>query len=172
MFHDSDGEILKKRAVELARPVETVEVETLLPVIEFQLASEVYAFELCYVKKVVPVSQLVDLPGTPNFVAGICHLSGQILSVIDLRMFFDLPVNKGDRCQTLVLLQAQHMQLAILAEEILGVRELKNSSLQERLPTLTGVRERYLKGVTPDQTIVLDAECLIGDETLIVNQSS
>lgn len=165
-----EQEILHQRAVELARPEQSVKQRQTIDVVEFRLAGETYAFELKFAKKVLPASQLVALPGTPAFVAGITHFSGQILSVIDLRSFFDLAVPRGEQKYKLVVLAVDQMQLAIVAEEILGVREIDVAALQEGLPTLTGVRSRYLKGVCPQQTIVLDVPCLVGDEALVVDQ--
>nr|WP_320114209.1 chemotaxis protein CheW [uncultured Desulfuromonas sp.] len=163
--------ILKQRAEQLARPDDKVESGRLLSVVEFRLAEEVYAFELVQVRKVVPVSALVALPGAPAFVAGITHFSGQILSVVDLRRFFELPTPKNDSRQKLIILRDRNMQMAVLAEEVLGVRELEEHRLQTGLPTLTGVRERYLKGVSPDQTIVLDVARMLSDERLVVDQA-
>jgi purine-binding chemotaxis protein CheW len=170
MNSQREQEILLRRAQALAQPDDLVEERRQLSVVEFRLAHEIYAFELVRVKKVVPVSSLVALPGAPAFVAGITHFSGQILSVVDLRCFFDLPVSKADRHHKLVVLRVAEMQMAVLAEEVLGVRDLDEESLQENLPTLTGVRARYLKGVSPDQTIVLDVHKMLGDDRLIVNQ--
>ncbi|WP_316348848.1 chemotaxis protein CheW [Desulfuromonas acetoxidans] len=171
MADSREQRILKQRAEQLARPDDTIEVGRLLPVVEFRLAQEVYAFELVQVKKVVPVSALVALPGAPSFVAGITHFSGQILSVVDLRSFFELPMPKNDSRQKLIILRNRDMKMAVFAEEVLGVRELEEQRLQTNLPTLTGVRERYLKGVSPDQTIVLDVAKILSDERLIVDQA-
>jgi len=91
--------------------------------------------------------------------------------VVDLRSFFELPMPKNDSRQKLMILRDRDMQMAVLAEEILGVRELEEQRLQTGLPTLTGVRERYLKGVSPDQTIVLDVAKILTDERLIVDQA-
>lgn len=170
MSDSREQQILKQRAEQLARPDKAEDECRLLPVVEFRLASEIYAFELVQVKKVVPVSALVPLPGAPAFVAGITHFAGQILSVVDLRSFFDLPVPKTDSRQKLIVLRERGMQMAVLAEEVLGVRELDEQRLQTALPTLTGVRQRYLKGVSPDQTIVLDVAKMLADERLVVDQ--
>nr|WP_320049604.1 chemotaxis protein CheW [uncultured Desulfuromonas sp.] len=165
-------EILQQRADVLAQPEAATTAHRFLAVVEFRLGQERYAFELSQVKKVIPVSALVPLPGAPKFVAGITHFSGQILSVVDLRTFFDLPMPKDEGHQKLLVLRAQGMQMAVLAEEILGVCDLEEDRLQADLPTLTGIRNRYLKGVSPDQTILLDVSKMVSDEQLIVDQGS
>jgi purine-binding chemotaxis protein CheW len=42
--------------------------------------------------------------------------------------------------------------------------------IQESLPTLTGIRAEYLKGVTNDRVTVLDAGKVLSDKSLIVHQ--
>lgn len=161
-------DILRRRAAILAEPPEQVLTEKTIQVVEFLLSSEVYAFELNYVKKVIPLKDVVLLPGTPSFIYGITNYLGQIVSVLDLRMFFELPTARDGKALKIIVLQSQHMQVAVLAEEIIGVKECIVSQLQTDLPTLTGVRSRYLKGVSPQQTILLDVVSLLSDESLIV----
>ena len=53
---------------------------------------------------------------------------------------------------------------------IVGVRSLPAESLQPSLPTLTGIRRNYLKGVTTERLIVLDLAGLLADPKLIVQE--
>jgi len=161
-------EILSQRAMALAQPPEKIATEKTIQVVEFLLASEIYAFELKHVKKVLPLNEAVVLPGTPAFVYGITNYMGQIVSVLDLRKFFDLPIRGDDPQYKILILQVNRIQVAVIAEEIIGVKDCDVAKLQTELPTLTGVRSRYLKGVSPQQTIVLDVVSLLDDESLIV----
>ena len=68
------------------------------------------------------------------------------------------------------MLQSGNMLFGILADVIAGVRRIPVSDIQPFLPTLTGVREEYLKGVTPGRTVILDAEKLLTDESIIVQE--
>ncbi|MDO9450880.1 MAG: chemotaxis protein CheW, partial [Rugosibacter sp.] len=84
--------ILKVRAQALARePVSAEAADGHVEVVEFLLAHERYAIDLSYIREVAPMENLTPLPCTPAFVLGIVNLRGEILSVIDIRKFFDLP---------------------------------------------------------------------------------
>jgi purine-binding chemotaxis protein CheW len=167
---DTEANILRKRAAALARPVVEVSQEEKLQIVEFALAAETYAFALNYVKKVVPMRAVVPLPGAPAFVLGIIGYMSHIVAVLDLRVFFDLPVCAVDAQQKIVILQVGQTMVALVAESVHGATEVVVSQLQQSLPTLTGVRARYLQGITPSQTIVLDAVALLADEELVVKQ--
>lgn len=166
---DRQDVILRRRAQLLARPLEQVSTQQTIQVVEFSLADERYAFELEYVKKVLPMQEVVSLPGAPDFAAGITSYMGQIIAVFDLRALFNLPTAKADSSHKILVLHSGAIQLALIAERVHGVRELPLASLQEDLPTLTGVRARYLRGISPEQTIVMDALALLEDEELVVD---
>jgi hypothetical protein len=58
-----------------------------------------------------------------------------------------------------------------LADSIIGVKTIPLSTLQRSLPTLRGVREKYLMGISAGHTIVLDANKLLNDTDLVVSNS-
>ncbi|MBI9108376.1 MAG: purine-binding chemotaxis protein CheW [Spirochaetales bacterium] len=163
--------ILKGRAKDLAKETAGEEgADTRIWVVEFVLAKERYGIEPDFVRDVFPVKILTPLPGTPAFVLGITNMRGEILSVIDLKRFFDIPdVGIGDRAKVLVL-ESETMVFGFLVDSVIGTRSIPLDSIQPALPTLTEIRRKYLKGVTNDRMAVLDGEAILGDETLIVNQ--
>lgn len=163
--------ILKTRAKALAREAEEkTAVEEYLEVVEFVLGYETYGIESSYVREVYPLKELTPLPGTPPFVLGIINVRGRILSVIDIKKFFDLPDKGLTDLNKVIILRSDSMEFGILADTILGVRAVSLNALQPSLPTLTGIREEYLKGVTGERLVVLDAQKLLSDEKVIVNE--
>ena len=162
--------VLQARARTLARETRTAASADALEVVEFLLAHERYAVESRYVREVYPLENLTPLPCTPAFVLGIVNLRGEILSVIDLKKFFDLPEKGLSDLNKVIVLQSDSMLFGILADAILGARRIPVAEIQPSLPTLTGIREKYLKGVTPERTVVLDAKKLLADEAIIVQE--
>lgn len=163
--------ILRQRARVMAQePPCEAEAGNTLELIEFVLAHERYAVESAYVREVYPLKELAPLPCVPSFVLGITNLRGQIVSVIDLKRFFDLPESGLTDLNKVILLSDAGMEFGILADQIVGVCWLAKSELQPVLPTLTGIRADYLKGVTAARLAVLDADRLIHDGNLVVNE--
>lgn len=163
--------ILKARAHTLAREAMPAEAaDAGIEVIEFLLAHERYAVESRYVREVYPLEILTPLPCTPAFVLGIINLRGEILSVIDIKKFFDLPAKGLTDLNKVIVLESKDMVFGILADVISGVHRIQRADIQSSLPTLTGIRSNYLHGVTAERVVVLDAEKLLNDETLIVQE--
>ena len=168
---DETGRILHERALALAvEPGRTQTLDQSIEVVEFLLAHERYAVESSYVREVYPLENLTPLPCTPAFVLGIVNLRGEIVSVIDVRKFFDLPQTGLPDLNKVIVLESGNMVFGILADVILGVRRIPLADIQPSLPTLTGIREKYLKGITPERTVVLDAGKLLADEEIVVQE--
>jgi purine-binding chemotaxis protein CheW len=163
--------ILKERAQTLAREAMPVEAaDAGIEVIEFLLAHERYAVESEYVREVYPLEDITPLPCIPAFVLGIVNVRGEILSVIDIKKFFDLPEKGLTDLNKVIVLESRDMVFGIVADAISGVRRILRADIQSSLPTLTGIREDYLLGVTAERVVVLDAEKLLHDEKLIVQE--
>ena len=165
--------ILKSRAKALAReaPGERGAEES-IEVLAFLLASESYAIDLRHVGEVYPLKELTPLPGTPPFVLGITSVRGHILSVIDLKKFFDLPAKGLTDLNKVIIVGADSMEFGILADAILDTRSIPLAEILPPLPTLTGIRAEYLRGVTKDRLVVLDAARIISDPRIIVHEDS
>jgi len=164
-------QILKARARALARePKREREAEDTIEVVEFVLAYERYGVQSSYVREVYPLKDLTLLPCAPPFVLGIVNVRGQILSVVDIKKFFDLPEKGLTDLDKVVVLRAGSMEFGILADLIAGTRVVARRELQPSLPTLTGIREEYLMGVTADRTVILDAQRLLSDPKMVVHE--
>lgn len=94
-------------------------------------------------REVYPIKELTPLPCTPSFVLGIINVRGQILTVIDLRRFFDLPIKGLTDLNKVIVIEHHEGELGVLADAILGVRSLCSSEIRPAPSTLTGVREIF-----------------------------
>lgn len=164
-------QILRERALALARPLTngSVAQDGRLELLEFRLASERYAVESRFVQEVHPLRDLTPLPGTPPFVPGIVNVRGQILPVYDLKKLFDLPEPGLTDLHRVLHVRGHDMELGLLADIIVSVRLIETHRLQASLPTLTGIRADYLKGITDDRVVVLDLDRILSDPKIVVH---
>lgn len=167
-----EREILRARARELAAAPPGDVLGMPLEAVEFQLGPESYAFESSYVAAVFPLTELTRLPGTPPFVLGIIHLRGEIVSLVDLRRFFDLPVQGLSDLNKVLLLQGREMSFGVLADRVEGVRVFDAERLQPALPTLGDRRSEYVRGIAEGRVVVLDAAALLEDPDMIVDEEA
>lgn len=167
---EEEKKILRQRARALAKEPEKKGAGEEIEIIEFLLAQERYAMDASHVREVYPLNDLTPVPCTPPFVLGIINVRGQIISVIDLKKLFGLPDKGLGDLNKVIILKSDAMEFGVLADVIVGFRTMPLAGLQQVIPTLTGVREEYLMGVTEDRLIVLDAEKIMSDRKIVVNE--
>jgi purine-binding chemotaxis protein CheW len=173
-WEPSDEEIKKifaARTKDLARRKEKEKQSSeYLEVAEFVLADERYGIESFRIVEVYPLKDLTPLPSTPPFIMGIINVRGQILTVIDIKKFFDLPDKGLSDLSKVIIVKVGETEVGFLADVCMGISSIPLNRIQSSLSTLTDIGAEYLKGVTSDQLIILDVEKILSDEKLIVNE--
>jgi purine-binding chemotaxis protein CheW len=167
--HTDKEKVLEERAKVLGRVAAETVTET-LEVLEFFLAHERYAIETSYVREVYPLKALTPVPCTPAFVLGIINVRSQILSIIDLKKFFDLPERGVTDLNKVIIVHKDKMEFGILADAILGVRRIAAAEIQPSLHLFSGAQAEYLRGVTRERLVVLAAEKLFSAKDLVVHE--
>jgi purine-binding chemotaxis protein CheW len=162
---------LKNRAIAMAQePEQKRTASTTIEVITFTLAAETYGIEAAFVREVYLLRDFTPLPGVPPYIFGIINVRGQILPVVDLKKFFDLPEKGLGELNKVIILRNRQMEYGILADVVEGTQTVALEDILSSPPTVTGIGEKYLKGVTKEHIMVLDAESILSDEKIIVNE--
>lgn len=60
----------------------------------FMLAETSYAVPVTAVKEVLPYEQVTPVPRTPEYLKGVVNIRGTVISVIDFRVLFGLPISE------------------------------------------------------------------------------
>ncbi|HMZ79069.1 MAG TPA: chemotaxis protein CheW [Acidobacteriota bacterium] len=164
-------QILRNRARQLAlEPPEPASDVLSVAVIEFCLASETYGIELTSVREIIPLKELTPVPCTPPFVLGLMNIRGQLLSVISLKKFFQLPEKGLTDLNKVIVVSVGGFEIGILADAVLTVKTILLSEIQPAIHTFTGIHAQYLKGITREQTILLNLQELVTDQKLIISE--
>lgn len=161
---------LKERAKAIARPLDHVvknpAVQTFL---QFHLASEHYAIEQRYVREVYPLRDLTPVPGTPGFIRGLLNVRSRILPMIDIQRFFEMPEVGITDLHMAVIVQVDDVELGIVTDNVSRMREINLDTCQRTLPTFTGLRAQYTRGITSDHVAILDIVAILNDPRILVN---
>lgn len=163
-------DLLRKRALELSSETNPEpEQEAHMDILTFRLASEIYGIENRYVRELFHLKSFTSLPGAPDFLLGIVNFRGQIISVIDFKKFFNMSDSGLGEMNKVIILHNENMEFGVLADEITGIRKVRDDELQEELPTLKDIRKKYLRGITKDRLIVIDGDKLLNDNKIVIN---
>jgi purine-binding chemotaxis protein CheW len=129
----------------------------------FSLGSERYGLDVSIIRGVRTVTRVTRVPGVPAFYRGVVNVRGRIISVLDLRLFFDLSVLDTPPPREIVLVEAHDLYIALAADHIEDVQNIPHAAVE---PT----DGDYTHGVTMGRLVVLDGERLFRDERLIIER--
>lgn len=164
-------QILRTRAEKLAKAIKVKEAtHDFIEVLVFKLSHERYAIELKYVKEVYPYKDYTPLSNVPSFIFGIVNIRRKILSIFDLKFFFNLPVEEA-KDKKLIILENSEMEFALLTDGIEGIQKIPFHAIQSSLSLLSGAKVDFLKGVTAEKIILINAEKLLSSKQIIVNET-
>jgi purine-binding chemotaxis protein CheW len=149
--------VLEERARALARPLRTPAPIDDLEAITFALANERYAIESRYVFEVFRLEDLSPLPGAKPPVFGVTAWRGELLTILDLRTVLGLRVTALNDLSRVLVLGTDRPAFGILADAVHDVVRLSGSEVRQPPEGVAANRE-YLRGVTTNAVLVLDAE--------------
>lgn len=170
-----EKQILRDRARALAREeksdADRERDAAAVEAVVFTLAPETYCIEAEFIGEIFDLKHITPVPCTPPFIAGVVNLRGSILPVLDIKKFFELPERGITDTHKVITLRGAGMTIGLLADTLLGARTIRLEEVQPSLPTLTGMRADYFRGVTRDGAIVLDVAQILSDSRIIVDET-
>jgi len=120
--------------------------EESLQFIVFRLAREWYGIEITKVKEIIKAGKITYLPSSPEFIAGIVNLRGNILSVTDLKTIFSLPHEEPTDNARIIAIESGILETGLLVDEVVESIEIPVSKIEPALPTLPADGGRYIEG--------------------------
>lgn len=152
--------VLASRARALARPPAREVARGQLQLLTFSLGGERYAIELRHVVEVFRLSSLSPLPRAAAPTLGLTAWRGELLPVLDLRQILGLPARGLDDLGFAIVLGDERAPIAVLGD---AVNEVLSTARERVRPAPEGVavHRDYVRGITEDAQLVLDAERLL-----------
>lgn len=164
-------DLLKIRAIAMAKePEQKKDSSATLDLITFSLSCETYGIESAYVREVYPLKEFTPLPGVPSYILGLIQVRRQIITVVDIKKFLNLPESGLGELNKVIILHDNQMEFGILADVVHGTQTVDLDEIMMAPPTVSGIGEKYLIGVTKERLIVLDAAKLLGDRKMVVEE--
>lgn len=127
-----------RRAGELGRRTEYL---------AFRLAGETYGVPIGYVAEIVRPPPMTEIPRAPWGITGVVSVRGKLVTVVDLRRRFDLPLAPETR-RTRILLSdvGSGETLGLLVDEVLQVYRLADNEI-EPAAALGGDQPPHIAGI-------------------------
>ena len=137
--------------------------------ITFSLAGKEYGVDIMNVKEIAKASRFTYVPNAAPFVRGVYNLRGEIISVLDLRIFFHLPAERKDEdaLESLIILKIEEHVFGVIVDAIDKVVGISSASIQPPHPIFGDINVKYIRGIVENGGklyIILDVEKIFAPE--------
>jgi purine-binding chemotaxis protein CheW len=126
--------------------------------VRFKVGSTVYAVGEAFVIELDRVPRITIVPQTPEWLRGVTSLRGDILSVVDLRIYLGLDPTPSSTGRMLVLrLPSEECALGLLVDAVEGIVTIDREGIHPPASALEGPLAPFLSGMS-----------VVGDQLLAV----
>jgi purine-binding chemotaxis protein CheW len=131
--------------------------------VTFSLAGKEYGIDIMSVKEIAKAGRFTYVPNAATFVRGVYNLRGDIISVVDLRIFFHLPAERkeDEALESLIILKIDEHVFGVIVDAIDKVIGISAAAIQPPHPIFGDINVKYIKGIVENGGklyIILDVE--------------
>ena len=137
--------------------------------VTFSLGGKDYGIDIMKVKEIAKFGSFTYVPNSAPFVRGVYNLRGEIISIIDLRIMFHLPVErKREGVESGLIIRLEDNVLGVIVDSIDKVVGISSEEIQPPHPIFGDINIKYINGVVENDNrlyIILDVEKIFAKET-------
>ena len=130
--------------------------------VTFSLGGKDYGIDIMKVKEISKASKFTYVPNSIPFVKGVYNLRGDIISVIDLRRMFNLPVPENETgIENMIILRLEENVIGVIVDTIDKVVGINSEKIQPPHPLFGDINIKFIKGIVENEEklyIILDVE--------------
>ncbi|MDR2481805.1 MAG: chemotaxis protein CheW [Spirochaetaceae bacterium] len=128
--------------------------------VTFSLSGKDYGVDIMNIKEIAKADKFTYVPNASGFVRGVYNLRGDIIPIIDLRLFFHLPIERRDEVlENMLIIHIEDRVYGTIVDKIDKVVGVNSQSIQPPHPIFGDINIKYISGVVEqhgDLYIILD----------------
>ncbi|NES96707.1 MAG: chemotaxis protein CheW [Desertifilum sp. SIO1I2] len=171
-FTPQQLEVLRQRAENLRHEVTSQDLSGLLPIAVVGLNGEYFGLDLEIVCEFTEINQIAPIPCCPPHIVGNINLRGEILTLIDIRMFLNLDTASKQKIAKAIVVEVEEILAGIIVDEVCDVMYLLPAQIKPVPTTVQSQDEQFLRGTVryrSQMMSLLDLAKILLQERLVVN---
>lgn len=112
----------------------------------FRLGTQWFVAPREDVREVIAPPRTTRVPNAQRWLTGLANVRGELLAIVDLARFFDLPPSDNVRGQRVLVLNSKRMPVGLLVDEIAGYRQFSASEQRHEMRAAAQPFTPYLLG--------------------------
>ena len=135
----------------------------------FRIANEDYGIEIAYVREIIGVQKITEVPEMPSFLKGVINLRGRVIPVIDVRTRFKMESRSYDDRTCVIVVNINSSEIGLVVDTVNEVITIPEADISPTPKISKGPANRFVRGmgrVGEEVKILLDVDKLLHDEEL------
>jgi purine-binding chemotaxis protein CheW len=135
----------------------------------FQVGTEEFGIEICYVTEIIGLQKITDVPDMPDFIKGVINLRGKVIPVMDVRTRFNIESREYDDRTCIVVVNINDKAVGLVVDRVSEVVDIPESQVEPPAQIGSGTASRYIQGlgkIDEDVKILLNVDRLLYGEEL------
>jgi len=171
--------VLKKSVIATMKSSKTFNMEKenkkiINSYLSFRLGEEVFALHVGKVHKILEMTEITEVPRSPDYMKGVINLRGNVLPVIDMRVKFGMESAKRTKTTCILVIEAEIekeiVMVGLLVDAVQAVQKIKDEEILPPPSIGSKFRSDFISGMTRVNDrfyMVLNIDLLLSSDDLI-----
>ncbi len=145
---------------------ETATSGDVLQLVTFTLGSEEYAVNILNVQEINRITEITQVPNSPDYIEGVINLRGKVIPVINLRKKFHFEDRPTDDTSRIIIMEIQGITNGLIVDSVSEVLRIPANSVEPAPPMSAELQSQFINGIAKLKNrliILIDLDNLLGD---------
>jgi len=117
--------------------------------IMFTVADQKFAVDIMQTREIINMTELTDMPSSPDFIKGVVNLRGEIVPIVDLERRLDVSSLEmsSEKNQRIIIVSIDENLVGMQVSRVEGIIRLDADEVGEAPEITRGIHENYIDGV-------------------------
>lgn len=134
----------------------------------FSTNNEDYGIDIKFIREIVGMHKIIQVPNTENYIKGVINLRGKIIPVIDIRLRFNLEFKEYNERTCIIIIDLNNKLFGLIVDTVLEVLIIPENNLEDA-PENRASKNKYIKNlgkVGDNVKIILSVENILNNKDL------
>jgi|JI8StandDraft_1071087.scaffolds.fasta_scaffold00203_12 purine-binding chemotaxis protein CheW len=136
----------------------------------FNLGEEEYAIPITIVEEIVKITNLIRVPQSKSYFAGIMDIRGKVVRMIDLTKRLNIRnANTVEKAERAIVINVGGKSVGVIVDKVSHVIHFPANQVDPPPPSVKGISSRYITGVGKKDNrfiILIDIEKILTVEEI------
>lgn len=113
----------------------------------FEIGDEVFGIEVRYVREIIGIQKITQIPDMPYFIKGVINLRGKVIPVIDVRLRFKMPeIDYGSRT-CIIVVSFEESFFGMVVDTVAEVLDIPENFVDYSIRAGGSGTGKYIRGI-------------------------